>query len=311
MLALGCFFTVWYAWENILLTILWTLSSWLFVGSFILLILLLTEHIISIRYKINPFIILWLIIAVFIAWIYFSLHTKVINLDIESKKIKDNVKILLISDIHVDYVINQYHLNTVWELIKKENPDIVLIAWDLLNRPHPWYVDAYKYFNTWFDVPIIAIMWNHDVMWNKNVYQKISEVSSIKFLNNQSIEINWIQIVWIIDKSVRDDNTLENNLKQSNINRTWDKYTILMTHQPIDLKKLGDYPIDLEVAWHTHRWQIYWFRKIVELMNDYWYWKFEENWKIAYITQWIWTRWLPFRLWTQSEAVIINLNSKN
>jgi predicted MPP superfamily phosphohydrolase len=30
-----------------------------------------------------------------------------------------------------------------------------------------------------------------------------------------------------------------------------------MTHQPIDLDKLKDYPIDLEVAGHTHRGQIY------------------------------------------------------
>jgi predicted MPP superfamily phosphohydrolase len=29
--------------------------------------------------------------------------------------------------------------------------------------------------------------------------------------------------------------------------------------------------------------------------------------RIAFITQWIWTWWLPFRLWTQSEIVIINL----
>jgi predicted MPP superfamily phosphohydrolase len=80
-----------------------------------------------------------------------------------------------------------------------------------------------------------------------------------------------------------------------------------MTHQPIALEKLKDYAIDLEVAWHTHRGQIYWFRKIVELMNDYDYWLFKENWKMAYVTQWIWTWRLPFRLWTQSEAVIINL----
>lgn len=217
----------------------------------------------------------------------------------------------MVSDIHVDYVLNQYHLKTIWKLIKKEQPDIVLIAWDLLNRPHKWYVDAYTYFQkNDYDVPIIAIMWNHDVMWDRGVYQRISEVSPIDFLDNQSIEIDGIQIVWIIDKSVRGDDWLYSSLDEAAMNMTWDKFTILMTHQPIDLDKLKDYPIDLEVAGHTHRGQIYWFRKVVELVNDYDYWKFEKDWKIAFVTQWIWTWWLPYRLWTQSEAVIINLKAK-
>jgi hypothetical protein len=81
----------------------------------------------------------------------------------------------------------------------------------------------------------------------------------------------------------------------------------LLTHQPIGLEKLKNYPIDLEVAGHTHHWQIFWLRKFVDIVNDYWYGKFEENWKTAIVTQWIGTWWLPFRLWTQSEMVIINL----
>lgn len=311
LLALGSFFTVWYAWENTVLTVLWTLSSWLFVLSFLLLIVFLIEHVISIWYKINPWVMLWIIIVFIISWVFFSLHTKITTLDITSDKIEKDTKILLISDIHVDYVINQYHLRTIWNLIEKENPDMVLIAWDLLNRPHPWYVNAYTYFKDKYEnIPILAIMWNHDVMWDRGVYQKISEVSPIVFLDNESTEINWIQVVWIVDKSVRGQNTLEHDLDETNMDKSWEKFTILMTHQPIALEKLKEYPIDLEVAWHTHRGQIYWFRKIVELMNDYGYWKFEENWKTAFVTQWIWTWWLPFRLWTQSEAVIINLKKK-
>lgn len=311
LLALGSFFTVWYAWENTVLTVLGTLSSWLFVLSFLLLIVFLIEHVISIWYKINPWVMLWIIIVFIISWVFFSLHTKITTLDITSDKLEKDAKILLISDIHVDYVINQYHLKTIWNLIEKENPDMVLIAWDLLNRPHPWYVNAYTYFKDKYEnIPILAIMWNHDVMWDRGVYQKISEVSPIVFLDNESTEINWIQVVWIVDKSVRGQNTLEHDLDETDMDKSWEKFTILMTHQPIALEKLKEYPIDLEVAWHTHRGQIYWFRKIVELMNDYGYWKFEENWKTAFVTQWIWTWWLPFRLWTQSEAVIINLKKK-
>jgi predicted MPP superfamily phosphohydrolase len=84
----------------------------------------------------------------------------------------------------------------------------------------------------------------------------------------------------------------------------------LLTHQPIALEKLRDFPIDLELAWHTHRGQFYWMRKIVEWMNDYAYWEYKLWNRAAFVSQWIWTRWLPFRLWTQSEMVIINLKKK-
>jgi predicted MPP superfamily phosphohydrolase len=45
---------------------------------------------------------------------------------------------------------------------------------------------------------------------------------------------------------------LEDNLDKSNVNRDNDKFGILLTHQPIGLEKLKNYPIDLEVAGHTH-----------------------------------------------------------
>jgi hypothetical protein len=87
-------------------------------------------------------------------------------------------------------------------------------------------------------------------------------------------------------------------------------FTILITHQPIKLEKLENYSIDLEVAWHTHRGQFYWIMELSRMANDYLYWEYKYWDKTAFITQWIWTWWLPFRLWTQSEIVIINLTKK-
>ena len=38
------------------------------------------------------------------------------------------MKILLVSDVHVDYVMNTVHINKIINYIKKEKPDLVLIA---------------------------------------------------------------------------------------------------------------------------------------------------------------------------------------
>ena len=130
--------------------------------------------------------------------------------------------------------------------------------------------------------------------------------------------VDWFYIVFILFVHIIKQLQTKNidQIIQESISNLSQKYndnnfTILITHQPISLEKLKNYPIDLEVAGHTHHGQIFWLRKLTEIVNDYWYWKYEETWKTAIVTQWIWTRGLPFRLGTQSEMVIINLKKKN
>ena len=298
--------TIMYQWNSKIIDIIWTFSSWIFVLVFLFAIVLLCEQIIWKRYKINPRIILWIIVLILWLWVYFSLKTKVTTYNITTNKIEKDTKILLVSDFHTDHIYKDFHIKKLKEYIESEKPDFVLIAWDLMNK---WNISYPKYFSILqnIDTPIFAVMWNHDMLCDHETIKKISKFSSIKLLINETIKLNWFQIVWITDKIIWWKTTLQENLDEAIIDKNSDVFTILITHQPIALEKLENYSIDLEVAGHTHHWQIFWLRKLTEIVNDYWYWKFEENWKIAIITQWIWTRWLPFRLGTQSEIVVINL----
>jgi len=309
ILTIFVLWTFMYQWDSKIMDIIWTLSSWFFVLWFLLMILLLIENIISTWYKINPRIIIWFIITILWLWTYFSLNPKITNLNIQSNKIQENTKILLVSDIHVENITQTFHVNQILKKIESEKPDFVIIAWDLMNKPNKSYIDYFSAFKSVKDTPILAVEWNHDVMWDTNIVQKIPEISGIKLLNNDSIEINWIQLVWIIDKSLWWD-SVEQAMNKIDFNKDQNLFTILITHQPIWLEKLENYPIDLEVAWHTHRGQFYGIMELSRIANDYLYWEYKYWDKTAFITQWIWTWWLPFRLWTQSEMVIINLTKK-
>ena len=295
--------------EGKIVDIISTFAWRLFVLSFLLFLILAIEHIVSIRHKVNPWVFIWIIIIILLVWAYFSLHTKITNLNIKTDKVQKNVKILLVSDIHAENIMKTFHINKILNAIESEKPDFVIIAWDLMNKANKWYVDYFSTFKLVKNTPIFAVIWNHDVMWNTEIVKKIPDVSNIKFLNNESVEIAWINLIWIIDKSLWWDNSLNDIMNKIRLEND-SNFSILVTHQPINLGKLQNYPIDLEVAWHTHRGQFYWMRKIAELANDYWYWEYK-LWDItAFVTQWIWTWWLPFRLWTQSEMVIINLIKK-
>ena len=70
--------------------------------------------------------------------------------------------------------------------------------------------------------------------------KKIPEISDIKLLNNESIEINWIQIIWIIDKSLWWNQTVNEIMDWVDLNKDSDLFSILITHQPIWIEKLQD-----------------------------------------------------------------------
>lgn len=309
---LACFmiFTFMYQGNNKILGILSTISSWIFVLWFLLMIILFAENIVSIWYKTNPRIIIWIIVLILWLWAYFSLQTKVTNLNIQSTKIQKDTKILLVSDIHAENVTQTFHINKIKKAIETENPDFVIIAWDLMNRPNTGYTNYFSEFKSVKHPPIYAVIGNHDVMWDTEIVKRIPEISGIKFLNNESLKNNWIQLIWIIDRSLWWKESVNEIIDWINFDNNQDLFSILVTHQPIWLEKLKNYPIDLEVAWHTHYGQFYGMRKIVEWVNDYAYWEYKLWNRTAFVTQWIWTRWLPFRLWTQSEMVIINLIKK-
>ena len=335
ILAWICIWAFFYKSENKFIDITSTLAWWLFVLSFLLFLILIIEYIISIRYKVNPRIFIWIIIVFFWIGAYFSLHTKTTYLNIETDKIHKDTKILLVSDIHSENIMQSFHINKIRKMIETEKPDFTIIAWDLINQANKTYAKYFKNIepdhNPNSDPLIFAVIWNHDVLWNMEAIKEVADTSIIKFLNNETVTyLNWatisdwcradnpietcswtINIIWIVDKTLWWNNTLDQNLKKAKADKlNDDSFNILVTHQPISLEKLKDYPIDLEVAGHTHRGQFYWMRKVVEWVNEYAYWEYKLWDRTAFVSQWIWTWWLPFRLWTQSEMVMINLKKK-
>ena len=170
------------------------------------------------------------------------------------------------------------------------------------------YVTAYKNLqNIW--IPIYATLGNHDAMGDIHTSEGIADISDVQILRNESIKESWLQIIGIDDKSLRNGKSLEEILAESNI-QDEGNFTIFVTHQPVALSKLENYPIDLELAGHTHRGQNIFIMPLAIALNDYFYGRYDEGERTAIVSQGIGTRGLPFRLGSQSEIMIINLQKK-
>jgi predicted MPP superfamily phosphohydrolase len=81
----------------------------------------------------------------------------------------------------------------------------------------------------------------------------------------------------------------------------------LVSHQPQHLSKLEWYPINLELAGHTHNGQFIPMSRIIRLFNDYSYGAYHLNDMTAFVTQGIGSWWAPIRIGTQRELVLISL----
>ena len=123
-----------------------------------------------------------------------------------------------------------------------------------MNSANKEYVSGFAPFNQ-LNIPVYSILGNHDHMGDIEAPYGIFKTTPIIPLVNQSVSISGLQIVGIDDKSVWGDKNLEQILAESNI-QTDAQYTILLSHQPEKLSKFNNYPINLELAGHTHRGQI-------------------------------------------------------
>jgi len=152
----------------------------------------------------------------------------------------------------------------------------------LLDRVKPEYIEAFLPFNQ-LDMPVYATLGNHEKIGKMSLDISLFEKTNIKFLRNQKVFFEDIQLVGIDDKSFWSGKNLGDVLDESDIQDAL--YTILISHQPYKLSLMENYPIDLQLAGHTHRGQFVPLSWIIGLFNDYAYGRYDENGKIAFVSQ--------------------------
>lgn len=238
-------------------------------------------------------------------WVYFGNTTLHTNLVIPHTGLDKPIKIVFISDIHANSINSTQYIKRIVAEIQSEHPDLVLIGWDIFDNANTSYIKPLEAFNT-LSMPIYAILGNHDHMWDRQAVETLFQITQLQPLINTSILFSGLQIVGIDDKSSRQGQTLQQVLHQSQIS-SGAQYTILLTHQPQKLDKLTDYPINLELAGHTHRGQFIPLSWLISLFNDYSYGRYYEDGRIAFVSQGIGGWWALLRMGTQSEMVVITL----
>lgn len=255
--------------------------------------------------------------------IYGSIHAKNIQMkhyDIainksttkQESQTKDSIKIALISDIHLGYVVDENHLEKVVSKINSMKPDVICIAGDIfdgditsLSNPEKLQT-LFKEMKSKYGV--YACLGNHDAGDGYNKMIDFLEKSDIIVLMDEAIVVDNQFIL----AGRRDSSPIgmhgEEREKLSFSNEE-NLPVVVMDHQPGNINQYSN-EADLILCGHTHKGQIFPFGFITNALFDvdYGYYRASDKAPQVIVTSGIGTWGPPQRVASDSEVVEIDIS---
>ncbi|MCL1943052.1 MAG: metallophosphoesterase [Candidatus Azobacteroides sp.] len=296
-------------------------TSWIFIWMYLLILFLLFDlirvtglfPINKIMYG-NPVVLLVLTVilaAVFTGGYFNYLNKKRVELSVSvNKELTAPLKIVAISDLHLGYGIGKKELNDWIALINKENPDVVLIAGDIIdNNVKPLYEQEMEqdFHKIKSKYGVYTVLGNHEY---------IAGVSkSVRFLHDAGITLlrdSCVLVGGVFYLAGRDDrsNPKRKPLQELITLSDRSKPLIMLDHQPFHLEEIEKNNIDLQVSGHTHYGQIFPISWITRLIYEDAYGYLKKGNSTIYVSSGIGTWGGKFRIGTRSEYVMITVNGK-
>lgn len=309
----------------------WIGSHWMGIFVYLLLLFLVADLVIllggivkiipspmpqSIRFYVGLVVIL-LTTGLVSYGIYNANQIKYASYDIQTKEttFSADMKIILISDLQLGAVNSEKRLANIVQGINNLKPDIVCIAGDIFNddynalRNPDEAIDLLKSITATYGV--YASLGNHDGGNTFNEKVRFLEQSNIKLLNDEYVIIDErLVLLGRVDPSPIGG---FGELKRKDITEILASIdtnmpVVVMDHTPSKLEQYGR-EIDLVLAGHTHRGQIFPFNLITNAIFtvDYGHYQKDADSPHVIVTSGVGTWGMPMRVGTNSEIVSILL----
>ncbi|MBU5672144.1 metallophosphoesterase [Paenibacillus brevis] len=249
--------------------------------------------------------------------IYNANQIKHVSYDIPTKEstLPVSMKIVLISDLHLGAVNSEKRLEQIVNDINNLEPDLVCIAGDLFNddyqaiRKPEEAIDLFKSIKATYGV--YGSLGNHD--GGKTFDQMIDfmERSQIKLLNDDYVIIDERLVLFgRLDPSPIGG---YGELKRNDVTETiasldTNMPIVVMDHTPSNLNQYGE-EVDLVLAGHTHRGQIFPGNLITNAVFEVDYGHYQKNVASPHVivTSGAGTWGMPMRVGSNNEIVSINI----
>ena len=238
-------------------------------------------------------------------------HPVVINLDLNVEKKagkRKELHIVMASDIHLGHMIKEKRLKKYVEQINSLNPDIVLLAGDIIDRDLNFIIKndiCAEFKNLNAPLGIYAILGNHEY-----ISRHIDD--AVDYMQKSGINVLRDSVA-LIDSSFyvigRDDHSNPHRNQLSTYTSTIDKSlpVIMLDHQPYHLEDAENENIDLQLSGHTHNGQLFPLNFVTKNMYEVSYGYKAKGKTNIYVSSGLGLWGPPFRIGTKSEIVSITL----
>jgi predicted MPP superfamily phosphohydrolase len=220
---------------------------------------------------------------------------------------KDELNIVVASDIHLGNLIRKARFERWVDLINKQNPDIILLAGDIFD--HNIHAVEVQHMDVVLRrlkarYGVYAIPGNHDYYAGIDKAISYMKKSGIMVLRDEAITIDGRMVL-----IGRDDFTNKERkpLKSLVVGLNSRLPRIVLDHQPLRFEESKENNIDLHISGHTHNGQIWPFNLIVSKIYELGYGYKKIGNTHYYVSSGIGLWGAPIRFGTRSEIVKVQL----
>ncbi len=234
------------------------------------------------------------------------------DVEIQKKTDIDELKVLMVSDIHISETIGNRFINRLVHLSNEVNPDIIFLAGDVLDNS----IDPYLKHNigetlAGLTAPmgVYAVLGNHEYYGN-DIPIFIEEMNEINVEVIVDEVVNYHDLFYIVGRKDYSDQ-YRKAIAELTSDLDHNKPIFLIDHQPREFDEVSAAGVDLMVSGHTHKGQLFPGNLITNAIyeNHHGHLLKDRLHTVVSSGYGIWGP--PFRLGSRSEVVEINIKFVN
>jgi len=269
-------------------------------------------HLESIRKRRYYFVISFLIVVSMMVWgSYRFWHPTVTEMNLQvNKKVEglDNLRVVMVADIHVGYLIDRNVLKMYIDRIMEQKPDIILIPGDIIDFDLPPLVKQNmheEFLRLQAPYGVYVSTGNHE--YRLNAEEKIawlSEKAGLNVLRDEYVKV--ADKFYVIGRE--DDKAPVRKSLQSvmeGVDRSLP--LIVINHEPHFLSQESNEKIDLALYGHTHNGQLFPYNIVMNWIYELGHGYKKKDDTHVYVTSGLGLSGPQYRIGTISEIVVINL----
>ncbi len=196
---------------------------------------------------------------------------RLVSYDIISPKIKQNTKLVLISDLHIDIDVSPKYVANLVNRVNALKPDIIVLNGDLVdNYPKALHTQMEELGKLKAKKDIFVVLGNHEFYYGAFFWGITFAKMGFSFLGNTGAKVadTGIYVAGMFDLNTVETNGMKVSVKNALYGVSKDDYVIMLSHSPKIAKGITKKNVDLQLSSHTHGGQIFPFHYFAKQLNE-------------------------------------------